>query len=266
MKPFQGVGGIGITDLFGINPLVDSIAKEQAGFYFQKRLPGVTIGVTFLTSEFGSTIVGATAAWTPDAKLPGTNYAYCGSYGPIALLDEQLIKLQCFATIAGKESGLLGLWQADFLLHLAELTLLEINPRWSASMDILDVCLDHCLVELHYACIDRSVSQATFRKYANGCNNVAKKTMDRMLGKLIVYANDSFEVTHSQSDEWWLQRWECDLSAVVNRCQFADIPSAGSAITKGDPLLTVLTTGSSIESILCELQRSRSQILRRTVD
>ena len=262
MKPFESGGGFGTTDLFNTSPLADFQSSDQARFYFQERLPGVTIGVTFLTSEFGSSVVGTTEAWKPDSKIAGTNYAYCGSYGPIALIDEQLVKLHCFANIAGNESGLLGLWQADFLMHLGELTLLEINPRWSASMDILDVCLDLCLVEMHYACICMSMRPAVFRKYANSCYLKAQKAMKPMLGKLIVYADDTLVVTRTQSDEWWLQRWTCDLGSVSNRCQFADIPSAGTEISIGHPILTVLTTGTSMDSILYELQVARSKVLK----
>ncbi len=260
MKPFQSAGGIGTTELFCTNASADDFTKEQSNFYFQKRLPGETIGVTFLSSEFGSTLVGATAAWIPDSKLPGMNYVYCGSYGPVELTDKQLLKLQHFARTTGNESGLLGLWQADFLRYDGELTLLEINPRWSASMDILEVCLDAGLVEMHHACINMTVSHAIFSKYSNDCIRVSKSTVTVMLGKMIVYANDSFNVTQSQSDEWWSKRWSCDLGSLLNGCQFADIPCAGTAIAKGDPILTVLTTGCSSESILRKLQWTRSMI------
>ncbi len=260
MKPFQSAGGIGITELPSTNPFADDFTKEQSIFYFQKRLPGEPIGVTFLTSEFGSTLVGATSAWLPDAKSPGVNYAYRGSYGPVVLTDEQLSKLQRFARNVGNESGLLGLWQADFLCNEGELTLLEINPRWSASMDILEVCLDVGLVEMHYACINMSVSQAIFSEFANDCIDGAKNAIAMMLGKLVVYANDSFNVTPKQSDAWWSKKWSCDLRSFLNNCQFADIPCAGTTIAKGDPILTVLTTGCSSESILQELQNTRSII------
>ena len=260
MKPFQSVGGIGITELVGTNSFADDFTKEQSTFYFQKRLPGEPIGVTFLTSEYGSTLVGATSAWMPNADSLGMNYVYRGSYGPVVLTDEQLLKLQRFARMAGHDSGLLGLWQADFLRYEGELTLLEINPRWSASMDILEVCLDVGLMKMHHACINTSVSQAIFSEFANDCLDGAKNAIALMLGKLVVYANDSFNVTQRQSDAWWSRKWGCDLRSLLNECQFADIPCAGTTIAKGDPILTVLTTGYSSESILQELQRTRLMI------
>ncbi len=260
MKPFKSAGGIGTTELFSTNVFADDFTKEQSVFYFQKRLPGETIGVTFLSSEFGSTLVGATAAWIPDSKLPGMNYVYPGSYGPVSLSDKQLAKLQLFARTTGNESGLLGLWQADFLLYEGELTLLEINPRWSASMDILEVCLNAGLVEMHHACINMKMSPAIFCKYSNDCIHEAKSAVTLMLGKLVVYANDPLIVTQSQSDEWWSKRWGCDLVSLLKGSQFADIPSAGTKIAKGHPILTVLTSGCSSESILSELRWTRSMI------
>ena len=261
LKPFQSAGGIGTIGLTNSIPLSQHFIQNPNKAYIQRRLPGVSIGITFLSCEFGSALVGATAAWSPDSNsLPAMHYAYRGSYGPISLTEEQIEKLQYFAGIVGRESGLLGLWQADFLMHRGSLTLLEINPRWSASMDILDVCLNIRLVELHYECISKILSQAAFEQLAReGCKR-AKKPIETMLGKLIVYAQHTFTVSHAQSDHWWANRWESDMKTLNNRSRFADIPDAGTVVEKGSPILTVLASGRSHESIFSNLQTAKSEV------
>ncbi len=259
LKPFHGAGGIGIIDLTDAVPLSVQLLKKLNKVYIQKRLPGVTVGITFLSSEFGSTLAGATAAWPPDSKPPTSHYIYRGSWGPIPLTDEQIDKLQGFADVVGRESGLRGLWQADFLVHEGLLSLLEINPRWSASMDILDICLDLRLVKMHYECICSSVSRTTFEQFAGERCKQAKESIE-MLGKLIVYARNGFAVTQTQSDHWWANRWKCDMQAIRDERQFADIPFAGTTVAKGDPILTVLTSGQSHESILCDLQSANLEM------
>ncbi len=247
LKPFQSAGGIGITDLIHAIQLSDSFYKVNPRVYLQQRLPGRPIGITFLSSEFGSTFVGASTAWPNNSKPLRASYIYRGSFGPTPLTSPQIDKLQRFANLVGKESGLMGLWQADFLEHDGELTLLEINPRWSSSMDILDVCLDLCLVEKHYACICTTLSQAGFEGLATKACKRAKQSNDAILGKMIVYAPAPFTVSQTQSDTWWMNRWEGDLSSVRNGNQFADIPCVGTDIAEGDPILTIMTTSFSAD-------------------
>ena len=247
LKPIQSAGGIGITNLIHTSQLSDSVYKGHSNVYLQQRLPGETIGITFLSSEFGSTLVGAAAAWPNNSKPIRSSYSYRGSFGPVRLTTAQIDRLQSFASLVGKESGLLGLWQADFLEHNGELTLLEINPRWSASMDILDVCLDLRLVEAHYASICTTLSQTGFEQLASNTCTQAKHLSDRILGKLIIYASAPFTVSQTQSDAWWINRWEGDLSSVRNGNQFADIPSVGTDIAEGDPILTIMTTSISAD-------------------
>ena len=247
LKPFRSAGGMGIANVINVSQLSDRFFTDRPNVYLQQRLPGNTIGITFLGSKFGSTLIGAAAAWPDNSKPPSQSYIYRGSYGPIPLTTVQIDKLQRFANLVGRESGLLGLWQADFLEHNDELSLLEINPRWSASMDILDVCLDLRLVETQYACICATMSQAGFDELATKACVRAKQSNDAILGKLIVYARAPFTVSQTQSDAWWLNRWEGDLSSVRNGNRFADIPCAGTDIDEGDPILTIMTTSISAD-------------------
>jgi predicted ATP-grasp superfamily ATP-dependent carboligase len=255
IKPFQSGGGIGTFD-FDAN---HELPKQRDG-YLQKRMPGETIGVTFLSSSVGSTFVGATAAWPLESNERVNRYVYRGSYGPIALSRNNIDKLQRFATIAGRESGLLGVWQADFLLHENELTLLEINPRWSASMDLLDVGIDMRLVQKHEMCARGMMTSKSLKQLAMNASSGAMAPQARMMGKLIVYASRPWIVTDAQSDLWWSNRWNMDSSAAIQSCQFADIPTAGTSISAGGPILTLMTAGDSKESMLKTLETERSHL------
>jgi uncharacterized protein len=261
-KPFSGAGGNGIVEWTSREDRDRALGSEPTTGYVQQRLPGESIGVTFLSSNVGSTIVGATASWKSEASfVGGPIYAYRGSYGPISLTCEQIERLQRFATLVGIETGLVGLWQADFLLHQGELTLLEINPRWSASMDILDVCLSIPLIRFHRACICDSLSVEQFLQVASECYGQAMSSRKSMLGKLIVYAPRSCVITPLQSERWWSQRWTSDMNCGATPYQFADIPNPSTTVSVGDPLLTVMASGGSPEVIMAALQRGKTASL-----
>ena len=271
-KPFSSAGGLGITEWIRNQGDDQACLFDPAKGFLQERLPGESIGVTFLSSNFGSAVVGAATSWKSGSWESGSRksysscsdgrvYAYQGSYGPNSLSSELLAKLQRFATLVGTESGLLGLWQADFLLHDNELTLLEVNPRWSASMDLLDVCLGIPLVQIHHACVCDHVSEELFSCVASQSFDSTKNARNTMLGKLIVYSPRPFVVTSIQSDEWWRQRWSCGMNFAAKRFQFADIPNDGTSFSQGDPLLTVMASGCSPEALMIELQRGRIEAL-----
>ena len=199
------------------------------------------------------------ATWPPESNDTDKRYVYCGSYGPISLSRTNIEKLQRFATVAGRKSGLLGVWQADFLLHEGELTLLEINPRWSASMDLLDVGLELRLVEKHDASVRGTMTSSAMEQLSLRAREESLSFPKCMLGKLIVYADQPCIVSGPQSDFWWLNRWTTVLPGELNRCRFADIPTAGTSIPAGGPILTVMTSGRSRESILIALESANAE-------
>jgi len=253
LKSLQSAGGIGISELVDKLEQRATDHMKQMNAYIQKRLQGETVGITFLSSEFGCAVVGAAAALPAPART-ARKFVYRGSLGPIRLPSQLVDKLQRFANVASKESQILGLWQADFLLDKNELTLLEINPRWSASMDLLDAQLNLHLVEMHVASVCKLLSPRSFERFNRYCLDQFDKQHNSMLGKLIVYAGVPMTITNAQSDTWWAHRWERSTHGADNQVQYADIPTAGTSISQGDPLLSVLTTGNSAKAVLDVLE------------
>ena len=260
VKNLESGGGMATIDFegYGLPQNLDSI-------YLQQRMPGETIGVTFLSSQFSSTFIGATSAWPPESNATDKRYVYRGSYGPIPLSKTNIDKLHRFAAIAGRESGLLGVWQADFLRHEGELTLLEINPRWSASMDLLDLVLDLRLVEKHDASVRGMMTSSAMEQLASRACKASLSSPERMLGKLIVYADQPCIIGSSQSEFWWSKKWNMDLSCELDRCRFADIPTSGISIPAGSPILTVMASGNARESILIALESAAADVRSSSV-
>jgi predicted ATP-grasp superfamily ATP-dependent carboligase len=260
IKNLESGGGTGTTDFEG-----QGLPQNLDRIYLQQRMLGETIGVTFLSSQVSSTFIGAMATWPPESNAIEKRYLYRGSYGPIPLSKTNIDKLQRFAAVAGRESGLLGVWQADFLLHEGELTLLEINPRWSASMDLLDITLEMRLVEKHDASVRGMMTSSAMEQLASRAWEESLSSPERMLGKLIVYADQSCIISSAQSEFWWSKRWNMDLLCELNRCRFADIPTVGTSIPAGGPILSVMATGSASESILLALESAGSEVRSSSV-
>ncbi len=272
LKSLHSAGGTGTIDVTATLSLGDSIPLEQENRYIQERLPGESIGVTFLSSEFGCAVVGAALACPSDTPSRTKEFRYDGSVGPIPLSNLQYCQLQRFAECVWRKTELRGLWQADFLLHEDTWTLLEVNPRWSASMDLLDYAKDYAkdnaiapstglgLVRSHCDAICCSLSKSTFEQFSHTGWNLSDATIpsesNTMLGKRIVYADDTIRISQAQSDSWWSRRWHREVLADEGDCFFADIPEANTTVESGGPLLTVMSKGNSVESILKALRHA----------
>jgi uncharacterized protein len=261
LKSMTSSGGSGTIEITGTQFLDDANYLERKGRYIQKFVPGDSIGVTFLSSKFGTIVVGAAKSWDIDPRSHANKFAYRGSCGPIALSCEHVSHLQQFGDLACRESKLFGLWQADFILSNGKLFLLEINPRWSASMDLLDVALNLTLVDMHYASICSSLGKEIYERFSESCMYTIKAQPSSMLGKLIAYADKPLSVTSALSDYWWENRWESNFSRVPSvelKHYFADIPREGTEVAAGDPLLTILASAKCSDTVLETLRIAQS--------
>ncbi len=254
IKSTQGGGGIGITEW---NPhdasFNDESILQNPNLYIQQNRSGEPIGVTMLSSEYGSVVVGVASSLGRSTQSFVPKYTYRGSMGPVALHEDQLARLQQFAAMVASETGFVGLWQADFLLDNSELTLLEINPRWSASMEILDATYDVRLVALHCQCSTRSITFEGWSELENKFSKHVLMPSKKSMGKIIMYAKETLLVDEQQSDAWWLDRWQEGSNS--SRVHFADIPRTGTEIEAGHPILTCIATGNSLENVRHQLKK-----------
>ncbi len=155
-------------------------------------------------------------------------YTYCGSMTPPRGNREGWVRLlprlQDVANALTEVFGLVGLNGVDMIAGPGddEITLLEVNPRYSASMELIEYLYDVPLFAWHAGAITTGVlpqfSVATQLREGRASRD-----------KGIVYARQVSTV--STTDHW--------LAADV-----ADIPDSGAVIPAGAPICTVFQHGT----------------------
>jgi len=252
LKSQKSVGGLGVQDWPVDNELSHlRVQNDIESYYLQERLDGIGVGVTFLTSQYGTIPLGVAENGFQDTQSFLPKYTYRGSIGPYRLSEANLFKLKSFAQIAGKESGIQGLWQADFILNEFQIALLEINPRWSASMEILDVAFNERLVAWHGACLDETVEMNAWIELTKRSEQRIQEGSKQVFGKWIRYAPHEFIVSETESSRWWEARWNSGQALVQGRSRFeADIPGANTKVAGGQPIRTTMVVGNSREQVI----------------
>lgn len=144
VKPVSGTGGAGIRSLAEA-PQTGQAGSPGNGHYLQRRLLGRTIGVSYF-SRHGSSRphtrrLGIYAGLT-HRRNPQHRWLYGGSVGPFDTdwPDREAARglLADLGQAVAEAFDLVGLFNIDLIRQSdGSLWLLEINPRYSASMELL---------------------------------------------------------------------------------------------------------------------------------
>ncbi|HEX3494168.1 MAG TPA: ATP-grasp domain-containing protein, partial [Methylocella sp.] len=113
-------------------------ALRAAGekIYFQRIAAGDPVSILFLADGSKARIVGLSRQWT--APAPGQPFRFGGSLRPAGLSPGLDTRLRRAAEVITAACGLRGLNSIDFLVEGNEYTLIEVNPRPGATLDVFE--------------------------------------------------------------------------------------------------------------------------------
>lgn len=107
-----------------------------AGRYFQRFIAGESVSALFVAAGHDTRIVGFSRQWA--SRAPGAPYRYGGAVRLRRFRRGTAQRIGGWLTALSCRFGLLGLCSADFIRSGDYYTLIEINPRPGATLDIFD--------------------------------------------------------------------------------------------------------------------------------
>ncbi len=222
-KPLRSGGGSGIA-LW--DEQCEAPARER-GWYFQRYIEGTTCAAAYVAAGGTARFVGL-AQQRLAAGRSGRRFCYAGSVGPLepaADLRDVLIRLGGVLADAFK---LVGWFGVDGIVVGSEFWTVEVNPRYTASAEILERGLDINAVDLHLrACLKRELPQET------------PQSAGLLHGKAILFAPRRTVVQPE------FTAYALEEAASGPWPMLADIPRPHTEIPMGAPVLTVFAGGDS---------------------
>ena len=106
------------------------------GWYLQEQVEGRTVSALFLGNGREARLLAFSEQWT--APTPEAPYRYGGAAGPIRLAPAMEVEVAAALTSLVAATGLIGLASADMIVGAAGWSLIEINPRPGATLDVFD--------------------------------------------------------------------------------------------------------------------------------
>jgi uncharacterized protein len=234
LKPRRSGGGHGTTVWRRNQPVPRSC-------YLQQRLAGVPGSILFAADGQDAVVLGVARQIVGDRNMGARGFRYCGSLlGPPAILfpDQPAVAdvAPHLASAVAKEFTVQGLNGIDFIATGGVPCPIEVNPRYSASME---------LVERHGAL-------SIFAVHEQACRGVLPELVGlaRVQGKAVVFARRNVVMGDTRD---WLQ----DGSV-------ADIPQPGERILRGRPICTVFASGDDADSCYAGLVSRAAAVYRVT--
>jgi predicted ATP-grasp superfamily ATP-dependent carboligase len=229
-KPIVGAGGAGIR--FVRRPSVSGRRRT----YFQEFIDGPAQSAVFVAGGDGCKLLGVTRQLVGAPWVHASAFRYCGSIGPLALTKNAAAAWQRLGAVVTEFAGLRGLFGVDAIIRDGVPWPVEVNPRFTASVEVLEYATGLRSLALHRRVFDPAapVGPIRFRPGA--------------VGKAVYYA--ARQVVVPEGGPWEDELRERPL--FVKAPRFADIPAAGQRIAAGRPILTMFSAGQTIEE--CEMQ------------
>ncbi len=264
LKPYASCGGAGIEPWHGQD-------FERGKDYLQQRIDGKPCAAVFVADGRHARLLGVTRQLVGQVWLNARPFAYCGSIGPLPLAPELEAHFQRFGDQLAACIGLQGLFGVDCILNEGVPWVIEVNPRYTASVEVLEHACGFHALQWHREVFEAgcSLPQAQpGRRAGRRAGQPAGRPAGRravtasltgFIGKAILFARHP--LTFPGDGPW---RVELDAERPVHQLpEFADIPNPGTIIPQGGPILTYFVREASEAACLDRLKQAGTHLDRR---
>ncbi|MBO0700178.1 MAG: ATP-grasp domain-containing protein, partial [Zavarzinella sp.] len=246
-KPLAGAAGQGIE-------FADAVAGPRSPrHYYQQFVPGRPMSAVYVRARGETRLVGVTEQLIGEDWLYAPPFRYAGNVGPVEVpvgFRDELVRI---GRVLGDACGLLGIFGVDFVEDDGRPWVVEVNPRYPASVEVLERATVVAALGHHRSAFDPEAP--TGAGPVVGCP---------VAGKAILYSPRRVVMP-----DWTAGPLAGMLGPAVTgpgQCpqSYADIPHPGEVIEPGWPILTVLGDGNDRSGCLAVL-RSRAAAVERAI-
>ena len=217
-KPVQSGGGHGIA----VHVPGSSL---EPGYILQEYLDGLPCAAVFVANGQECCLLGISEQVIGDQAFGASGFRYCGSIlGPARAGqlggDDLIDRVQHVVEGITRAFHLIGVNGMDFVLKGGAIYPLEINPRYTASMELVERAYGVSIFGCHLAACQGSLPAF----------HLAARDQADFFGKAILFASEDLTFRRPL---WWFERGARDL------------PFEGERIGRGRPVCTVFSRGPS---------------------
>jgi predicted ATP-grasp superfamily ATP-dependent carboligase len=213
-----------------------------SGCYLQEFVEGTPGSVVFVAAGGRAVPLGVSRQLIGEEPFGVSGYRYCGNILGAAGPDDAAA-----CALAGavcEEFGLVGVNGIDFVAKQGVPYAIEVNPRWCASMELVERAFGLSVFGAHAAaCRDGALPDFDLARARRGADAV---------GKAVVFARQDVVVGDTHA---WLTEGGMGHTSGVR-----DVPHPGSRIRAGRPVCTVFATARDAAECHASLVRHAERV------
>jgi predicted ATP-grasp superfamily ATP-dependent carboligase len=240
VKPLRSSGGVAIR-----LATADDRLRSPRGAYLQQYVEGESLSAVFVGAGGRAILLGLTKQLLGRDVGHTRPFLYVGSVGPLSFSEGDRAPIESLGNRLAERFRLVGLFNVDLVRNEAGIWPLEVNPRYSASVEVLERATEMTFIKLHIDACERMKLPGAGSMKSRRCS-----------GKAVVYAPQDGVFSKKLDDlasEWNMSRESPGV---------ADLPQVGEPLQRGQPVVTVFADSDSPGSVEAEL-RSRVATVER---
>lgn len=265
VKPLASAGGA------GVRLWTDEASQPRRPSYFQEFITGQPSAALYVADGQRAQLLGVTEQLIGVPWLHAGGFHYCGSIGPLLLPASQQGHFARLGQVLAEGFGLRGLFGVDCVLHDGVPWPVEVNPRYTASVEVIERATGIAALALHrsvfepegeanLSCVRSgeretvmgrgSVSRSPQRTHEGAplplhATPLPQGSNGPCIGKAILFARAALDFPDELPEDT------------------ADIPAAGERIEAGRPILTFFVRAATLEACRAALRNRALDLDRR---
>lgn len=237
-KPRNSGGGQRITMM----PAGEAVEPGGA-WHFQEFIAGIPVSALFVAASGQAVLLGVSRQLIGEPWTGASGFQYCGSVGPLRPSSERRAEWEQIGNCLAQRYALRGLFGVDAIENEAGIWPVEVNPRYTASVEVLERGLSFDAVAIHVAACQQGTLPA-----------VAPARIEVVCGKAILYARQELTIGPAFSDQ--VARLNDGHAWPV----VADVPRIGTQILAGQPIVSVFADDERPSDIQSRLKSLAGQL------
>ena len=242
IKPRKGAGGVGCKLVKRAADLkLEKDMKFEGGMIIQDWFSGTPASVSVIGTGRDSRAIAVNEQLIGARWAGADEFRYSGNISPLELspltsckdtLQPEMVRV---AEAIVSELRLVGSNGVDFLLTEKGPVVVEVNPRFQGSLDVVEM----------------STGKNVFQAHVDAFGGILpeKSVPKKVAGRAILFTDESIKIDEP------LARW------IMGKDWIRDVPRPGSNVKKSDPVASVLATGGDRAEVL-DLLMERTAMLR----
>jgi predicted ATP-grasp superfamily ATP-dependent carboligase len=257
-KPLRSAGG-GHIEVVAIDAPSAFPLRGEGGrslpaspsHYYQEHIPGEPRSAVYVAANGTAILLGVTRQLSGAEWTGAQGFQYAGSLGPLILSEAERRVWSDLGACLAQQFALTGLFGVDAICNAQGIYPVEVNPRYTASVEILERAMGIWAIQWHAAACETGTLPSVEILGASGAST---SQPTRTCGKAILFAR------RDDSPGEWFWRWIEESNTGAEWPNAADLPHRGQVFRKGEPLLTVFAEGVDAGAVESQLHHTAQRV------